>query len=346
MRFEPALSPYLRPETGVGAVMREVSLALVPAAVIYFFFFGFGILFNIALCIAACVSFEALALKLRGLPVATTLSDCSAILTGVLLAFALPTYLPVWVTITACGAAVLLAKHVYGGIGFNPFNPAMLGYAFVLIAFPVAMSSWLPPAIGDLDYVRPSVLERLTYLFTGGWPAGLELDAITRATPLDLVRTAARDQLMLEELRSASPMFGDFGGRGWEWIGNFIALGGGWLLYRGIIRWHIPVAVLAGMLIPATLDSVITGGASGGPGFHLFSGATLLGAFFIATDPVSAATSPRGRLIYGFGIGFITWVIRKWGGYPDGIAFAVLLMNAAVPLIDHFTAPRILGRER
>ena len=154
MRFEPALTPYLRPETGVGAVMREVSLALVPAAVVYFFFFGFGILFNIALCIAACAGFEALALKLRGEPVATVLSDFSVVLTGVLLAFALPPYLPFWVTLTACAAAVLLAKHAYGGLGFNPFNPAMVGYAFVLIAFPVAMSGYrfqvyrAPPELG------------------------------------------------------------------------------------------------------------------------------------------------------------------------------------------------------
>ena len=346
MRFESALSPYLRPQTGVGAVMREVALALVPAAVCYFFFFGFGILFNIALCIAGCAAFEALALKLRGEPVLTVLSDFSVVLTGVLLAFALPPYLPVWVTLTACAAAVLVAKHAYGGLGFNPWNPAMLGYAVALIAFPVAMSSWLPPAIGDLDYVRPGIVDRWLYIVTGQWPGALTLDAVTQATPLDLVRTAARGQVTFDELKTASPLFGDFGGRGWEWVGNFILLGGGWLLYRGIIRWHIPVAVLVGMLAPATIDSIASGGAHPGPGFHLFSGATLLGAFFIATDPVSAATSPRGRLVYGFGIGFIAWVIRKWGGYPDGIAFGVLLMNSAVPLIDRFTAPRIMGHER
>ncbi|MEN7342161.1 MAG: RnfABCDGE type electron transport complex subunit D, partial [Pseudomonadota bacterium] len=268
----------------------------------------------------------------------------SVVLTGVLLAMALPTYLPIYVTVIACGVAVLLAKHAYGGLGYNPFNPAMVGYAFVLISFPVEMSSWLPPGLGDIDYVRPSVGERLAYVFTGNWPTGLTLDAVTRATPLDMVRTGMANSQMFAEI-SISPMIGDFGGFGWEWIGNFIAIAGVWLLYRGIIRWHIPVAVLVGILAPATVAYMTSSGALPGPGFHLFSGATLLAAFFIATDPVSAATSPRGRLIYGFGIGLIAWCIRTYGGYPDGFAFAVLLMNAAVPLIDRLTPPRIMGHE-
>ncbi len=344
MRFEPAMTPYLRPVTGVGAMMREVIFALVPAVVVYFAFFGFGILFNIAVCLLACIGFEALALRLRGQTVANVLSDYSVALTAVLLAFALPPYLPLYITVIACGAAVLLAKHAYGGIGFNTFNPAMVGYAVVLIAFPVEMSSWLPPRLGDLDYVRPDLWQKFEYIFTGSWPAALTLDAITQATPLDIVRTGMRNSEVFAEMRN-NPLFGDYGGYGWEWIGNFIALAGGWLLYRGIIRWHIPVAVLVGMLAPASLDYLMSSGSHPGPGFHLFSGATLLGAFFIATDPVSAAASPRGRLIYGFGIGFIAWSIRTWGGYPDGIAFGVLLMNAAVPLIDKLTAPRIMGHD-
>jgi len=140
-------------------------------------------------------------------------------------------------------------------------------------------------------------------------------------------------------------LFGDFGGRGWEWISNFVLLGGLYLLYAGIVRWHIPIAVLAGLLVPALLLNLIDPGRYASAGFHLFSGATLLGAFFIATDPVSAAATARGRLIYGAGIGFLTYAIRTWGGYPDAIAFAVLLMNCAVPLIDRFTRPRPFGRE-
>ena len=144
----------------------------------------------------------------------------------------------------------------------------------------------------------------------------------------------------------ALPLMGDFGGRGWEWIGNFIAIGGVWLLIRKVIRWHIPVAVIAGVLVPATIAYLVDPGTHAGPGFHLFSGATLMCAFFIATDPVSAAASPKGRLIYGFGIGLLIYAIRQWGAYADGAAFAVLLMNMAVPAIDAMTKTRIVGHKR
>lgn len=339
------MMPLLRPNTSVGKMMLEVCLALIPAAVLYFVFFGFGIVFNLVVCVIACAGAEAVAVRLRGQSTQFVLSDYSVCLTGVLLAFALPPYVPIYVTLTACICAVWLAKHAYGGLGFNPFNPAMVGYVVVLVSFPVEMSSWLPPGLGDIDYVAPTIVERLTYIATGDWPAAVSVDAITRATPLDIVRSGMRSSQTFGELRN-SPLFGTFGGYGWEWVGNGIIVGGLWLLYRGIIRWHIPVAVLFGMLAPATIDTLASSGTTPGPAFHLFSGATLLGAFFIATDPVSAATSPRGRLIFGFGIGFTAWAIRTWGGYPDGIAFAVLLWNAAVPLLDRLTAPRIMGHER
>jgi electron transport complex protein RnfD len=346
MQFQTAITPYLRPAVGVGQIMRELVLTLVPALIVYVWFFGWGILVNLALCLLTCAASEALVVRLRGeARVVTVLSDYSVTVTALLLAFALPPLLPWYVTVTASASAVLIAKHAYGGLGFNIFNPAMVGYVIVLITFPLEMSAWLPPRMGDIDYVPPTAMESLGYILTGQLPGPLTLDAITRATPLDVVRNGLQEAVMFDEARS-SPFFGDFGGRGWEWIGNFIILGGIWMLYRGIIRWHIPVAVLAGVAVPATLDSLITSGAHPGPAFHLFSGATLLGAFYIATDPVSAATSPRGRLVYGFGIGFIAWSIRTWGGYPDGIAFGVLLMNMSVPLIDHFTVPRILGHER
>ncbi|MEL7310946.1 MAG: RnfABCDGE type electron transport complex subunit D [Pseudomonadota bacterium] len=345
MKWSSPTLPFLRPVTGVGAMMREVCFALIPAVILYFVFFGFGILFNLLLCIVLCAGFEALALRLQNQPVNVVLSDYSVCLTGALLALALPPYLPIYVTVFACAFAVLLAKHAYGGIGFNPFNPAMVGYVAALVCFPAEMSTWLPPGLGDLDYVLPTIGQRLSYIFSGGWPEAVSVEAVTRATPLDIVRTGLRASQTFGEVRN-SPLFGTFGGYGWEWVGNGIIVGGVWLLYRGIIRWHIPVALMVGMLAPATIDSMLSSGTTPGPAFHLFSGATLLGAFFIATDPVSAATSPRGRLIFGFGIGFTAWAIRTWGGYPDGIAFAVLLWNAAVPLLDRFTAPRIMGHER
>ncbi|MEM9173541.1 MAG: RnfABCDGE type electron transport complex subunit D [Pseudomonadota bacterium] len=319
-------------------MIREVCLALVPAAIVYTYFFGWGVVFNVAICISACVAFEALALTLKQQAPLPVLADYSACLTGLLLAFALPTYLPIYVTLTACAFAILVAKQAYGGIGFNLFNPAMVGYCAVMVSFPIEMSTWLPPFLGDIDYVRPAFTDQLLYVLTGDWPAPYTLDAVSQATPLDRVKSGLHASEIFIEIRT-NPVFGDFGGRGWEWIGNFIALGGGYLLYRGLISWHIPVSVLAGVVIPATLHSLLVSGAVPGAGFHVFSGATLLGAFFIATDPVSAASHPRGRLVYGFGIGLIAWSIRTWGGYPDGIAFAVLLMNTAVPLIDRFSKP-------
>jgi electron transport complex protein RnfD len=178
------------------------------------------------------------------------------------------------------------------------------------------------------------------------WPApGPDWDAMTGATALDALRTGLRERYTMQEVL-AGPAFGHIGAAGGEWI-NLAALAGGvYLLARRIIRWHIPVAMLAGLAVPAAIAHGLDAGAHAGAVFHLASGAAMLGAFFIATDPVSAATSERGRLIYGAGIGVLTWIIRSWGGFPDGVAFAVLIMNLAVPLIDRYTVPRIHGHPR
>jgi len=219
----------------------------------------------------------------------------------------------------------------------------MVGYVFLLISFPVEMTQWIPPRMGDIDYQHLSLVGHLSYAFTGHLPSGLDIDTLTRATPLDLVKEGLRSAHTFAELRGGS-LFGDFGGRGWEWVSNLVALGGLYLLYTGTIRWQIPVALFAGLLVPATGFYLLDTSRYAAPEFHLFSGASMLGAFFIATDPVSAATTDRGRLIYGAGIGLLTYMIRTWGGYPDGMAFAVLLMNGAVPLIDRYTRPRIYGQ--
>jgi len=215
--------------------------------------------------------------------------------------------------------AVLIAKHAYGGLGQNPFNPAMVGYAVLLVSFPLEMTRWPAP--------------------------GAEWDAVTGATALDTLRTGLRQSYTMQEIL-AGPAFGRVGAAGGEWI-NLAALAGGlYLLARRVVRWHIPVALLAGLAVPAALAHSFDPGAHAGAAFHLAAGATMLGAFFIATDPVSAATTDRGRLIYGAGIGLLTWIIRSWGGFPDGLAFAVLIMNLAVPLIDRYTVPRIYGHPR
>jgi electron transport complex protein RnfD len=344
MEFTREEAPYLRPSVDVASIMLQVLLALVPAALAHVWYFGPGLLLNLFVATAFCVGGEALVMRMRDRDPMLALSDYSAIVTAALLAFALPSLTPWWITATASLFAIVVAKHLYGGIGFNVFNPAMAGYVVVLVAFPMEMSLWVAPRMGDIDYTSLTVVQTIVYTLSGTLPEALTFDAVSRATPLDAMQTGLRDMRTYAEMR-ANPMMGDFGGRGWEWIGNYIAIGGGWLLLRKVIRWQIPTGVLLGLLVPAGLMYLISPGSNAGPGFHLFSGATLLCAFFIATDPVSAATSPRGRLIYGFGIGVLIFAIRKWGSYADGVAFAVLLMNMAAPAIDRLTRPRIVGHE-
>lgn len=334
-RFETSAAPYLQPEQSVRQVMTRLLLSLAPAAALYTWFFGPGLLLNILVASLAGLATEAAMLRLRDRPLAPALGDGSVLVTAVLFAWCLPPALPWHITAIGMFFAVAFAKHLYGGLGYNPFNPAMAGYVLVLISFPQELTRWLPvhAELGVLDVLRATL------------GASLPWDAVTMATPLDYVKTELARLTTMPEIK-AHPMFGDFGGRGFEWVANFIALGGAWLLYKGVIRWQIPVAVLAGLLVPASVLYLVDPGSNASPGLHLFSGATLLGAFYIATDPVSAATSPRGRILFGLGIGIITFAVRKWGGYPDGIAFAVLLMNAAAPLIDHFTRPRVYGHEQ
>jgi electron transport complex protein RnfD len=342
MKFQRRDAPYWGPQTNVASQMLQVLLALVPAAVAHVWFFGPGLIFNLLVAGIFAIAGEAAMMWVRGRPPELALRDFSAIVTAALLAFALPSLTPWWVTATGALFAVVVAKHLYGGLGFNIFNPAMAGYVVVLVAFPAHMNLWVAPRMGDIDYQHLSIIQTLVFTLSGKLPAALEFDAISRATPLDAMKTGLNNMATAAEIR-ALPIMGDFGGRGWEWIGNFLALGGFWLLLRKIIRWQIPLGVMLGLLLPASLMYVLDPGANPGPGFHLFAGATILCAFFIATDPVSAATSPRGRFVYGLGIGLLTYCIRRWGSYADGVAFAVLLMNMAVPAIDYVTRPRIVG---
>lgn len=343
MRFEQPTAPHARPLVSVPVIMRRVLYALIPAALCHTWFFGSGLLVNFALTAVAALFTEAAVLRLRGRNTRHALRDCSALVTAALLSFALPPFVPFWIPLLGGAIAITLAKQLYGGLGKNLFNPAMVGYVFLLLSFPVEMTQWLPPRMGDLDYQRLSLGQHVNYVVTGRLPADVELDALTRATPLDLVKEGLRAERSFAEIRSGS-LFGDFGGRGWEWVANLVALGGLYLLYTGTIRWHIPAAFFAGLLLPATVLYLIDPTGYAAPGFHLFSGASMLGAFFIATEPVSAAATLRGRLIYGGGIGILVYVLRTWGAYPDGVAFSVLLMNGAVPLINRYTRPRIYGQ--
>jgi electron transport complex protein RnfD len=342
VEFPRREAPYIAPEVSIQSLMLQVLAALVPAAIAHVWFFGPGFILNLLVAAVFAAAGESLMLSLRSRKPETGLTDYSALVTAALLAFALPSLTPWWVTATGALFAIIVAKHLYGGLGFNIFNPAMAGYVVILVAFPMHLNLWVAPRMGDLDYQHLTILQTLYFTLTGALPDGIAFDAISRATPLDVMKSGLNNAKTAAEIR-AIPIMGDFGGRGWEWIGNFLAIGGFWLLIKKIIRWQIPVGVGLGLLLPATIMYMIDPGSQASPGFHLFGGATILCAFFIATDPVSAATSPKGRLIYGIGIGVLIFCIRRWGSYADGVAFAVLLMNMTVPAIDYFTRPHIIG---
>lgn len=345
MEFVRREAPYLAPKVDVSSMMLQVLVALIPAALAHVWYFGPGLLFNLLVASIFCVGSEALMMKVRGRNPEIALADYSALVTAALLAFALPSLTPWWVTATGSLFAVIVAKHLYGGIGFNIFNPAMAGYVVILVAYPMEMNLWVAPRMGDIDYQFLTILQTLKYTLTGALPDVLTYDEISRATPLDVMQSGLHSMRTTVEIR-ALPIMGDFGGRGWEWIGNFIAIGGFWLMIKNIIRWQIPVGVGLGLLLPAGIMYLVNPGTQPSPGFHMFSGAAILCAFFIATDPVSAATSTKGRFMYGVGIGFLIYAIRTWGADADGVAFAVLIMNMAVPAIDYISRPPIVGHDQ
>jgi electron transport complex protein RnfD len=324
--------------------MYAVVLALVPATMVHVWFYGVGLVANMAVASVAGLITEAAALALRGRPVALLPGDGSAVVAALLFAFALPPLCPWWVTAIGMVFAIGFVKHLYGGLGHNLFNPAMAGYALVLVSFPALMTGWPAPDIGDLDYRPPGAAATLRYTLTGSLGADTgTLDAVARPTVLESTRAGLGARRTLAELR-ANPLYGDFGGAGWEWVGNFVAVGGFGLLVAGIIRWHTPAGFLGGLLGAAALFWLLDPDVHPSPGYHLFTGGALLGAFFIATDPVSSPATPRGRLIYAAAAGVLTYVIRTWGTYADGVAFAILAVNAAVPLIDRYTRPTVYGR--
>ncbi len=330
-------SPHAHGPLSTARVMQYVLLATVPGIVVLTHFFGFGTLVNILWGSLVALACEALALRLRGRPLAFYLGDCSALVTATLLCIALPPYSPWWLIAIGIASSILLAKHLYGGLGYNPFNPAMVGYVVLLISFPVQMTAWAPPrGVGEV----PGLLEALQACFTPG-----SFDAVTMATPLDILKQ--NDSLLIEDLWVANPQFGRWGGVGWEWVNIAFLAGGLWLLYQRVFTWHAPVAMLAALALLAAIFNDGGSAASGGsPLFHLLSGATMFGAFFIVTDPVTSAVSVRGRLIYGALIGVLVYIIRVRGNYPDAVAFAVLIMNFAAPFVDHYTQPRTYGHAR
>lgn len=323
--------------------MLKVLLALLPAIAAYTWVYGAGILVSIAIATSTALITEAALLKIRQRPIKPYLMDMSAVVTAWLLALALPALAPWWLVVVGTFFAIVVAKQLYGGLGYNPFNPAMVGYAVLLISFPLIMTKW--PAPLSLAEHPLNWSEQLTFIFQQTLPASMTVDAISSATPLDYLKT----QLMLNKdvaSISQSPIFGRFGGQGQELVTVAYLLGGLYLLQQRIISWHLPTAFLLALTGIAGAFYLADPSHFANPLFHVVSGASLLCAFFIITDPVSGPTTPKGKLYFAAGVAVLTYLIRVYGGYPDGVAFAVLIMNMCVPLIDALTQPRVFGHEK
>lgn len=339
MTTEYSSPPHLHDGATVSGLMVRVGIALVPGLLGYYWWFGSGILIQCLLAVTAALLCEWLLLRVTGRP-ALYLKDGSVIVTALLFACTLSPFTPWWINLLGIIFAVLFAKHLYGGLGYNLFNPAMAGYVFILLCFPAQLNQW--PVAGG---ATPGWSDYVTVIFSGNLNAVTGIDGFSGASPLNHMKSQLHAMAMIPEIIS-NPIYGTIGGKGWEII-NLAFLGGGlWLLFSRTIRWHIPAGMLGGLFC-CSLSLYISDSATHvAPFFHLFSGGTMLGAFFIATDPVTAPTTALGRVIYGMLIGILVFLIRAWGGYPDGIAFAVLIANMFAPLISHYTTPPVMGEER
>lgn len=343
MSKKPISGPHIAAARSVDDIMRKVIIALLPATGFGLLLFGWPVLYLCAVTVLSALLFEAICLKMKGVTAKPYLYDGSAVLTGLLVVMTLPPWAPWWIGVIGSAIAIILGKQVYGGLGQNPFNPAMLARVALLISFPIEMTTWVnvkPLLFG------PGVIDSLSITFSGL----KNLDAVTGATTLGVVKTGFSLSQTLPGLLY------DYNGLlsfiGWERgsLGEtstlLILLGGIWLLRQGVIQWHIPVSLLGTLAVLSMLFHWVDAGHYLNPWVHLNSGAVMLVAFFIATDYVTSPNTPLGRLIFGIGCGVLIFVIRSWGGYPEGTGFAILLMNAVTPLIDHYIRPRIYGRYR
>ena len=328
-------SPHTIGSNSVSKVMLTLIATMIPGIACLTYFFGWGILINASIAVLTSIFMEAILLKIRKRPISFFLKDGSVVVTALLLACALPPLVPWWLVFVGTSIAVIFAKHLFGGLGQNPFNPAMVAYALLLVSLPVLMTSrW-----ANIE-VLPSLTDALKVSFLG---MPTTIDALTGATPLDHYKLNIGRLTASEVLQE--PIYLAFAAKGWLQVNIAFLLGGLALLALRIITWHIPLTLLA------TITILSFAFGSDADAFvptlmHLFSGSTMLAAFFIATDPVTAATSNKGKLFYGAGIGLLIYLIRTWGNYPDATAFAILLMNFAAPLIDHYTRPRVYGYKK
>jgi len=344
--YVPAPSPHTHGKLSVGRIMFTVWLAMLPASLYGVWLYGWPALNLLLITTATAMASEALGQKIAGKAVMSSLSDGSALVTGWLLAMTLPPWAPWWIAVVGGAFAMIVGKQVFGGIGQNLFNPAMLGRVALLIAFPLEMTTWITPQ-PLFSSNAPGFIDSLAITFGGA----SQIDAVSGASLLGHIKTEVGRSIPLQEALSGvysmqQSVVGQMRGSLGETSALFILLGGLFLLLRRIITWHIPVAMLGTVAVLATLMHWVDPARYADAGIHLFSGGLMLGAFFIATDPVGSPSTPRGQMVYAAGCGALIYVIRTWAGFPEGVAFAVLLMNAATPLIDHYMRPRIYGRSR
>lgn len=340
-----AHAPHAHAQVTVSQVMTLVMLALTPATLFGFWLYGWPAINLWLVSLLAAVMGEAVVLRIQQRAIRPVLMDGSGMLTAWLLVLSLPPWAPWWIAVVGSVFAVIISKQLYGGLGQNVFNPAMAARVMLLISFPVEMTTWVAPVpLGSLH--APGFLDSLAVTFSG-----VHLDGMASASLLGHVKTEFTRGIGLEQALTGfyaplDALMGNRAGSLGETAGLFLLAGGLFLIGKRIITWHGPVAMLAGVMLPALIFHAINPAHYAGPLYHLLYGGLLLGAFFIITDPVTSPNTATGQLIFGFGCGLLTWIIRTWGGYPEGVAFAVMLMNAATPIIDHYVKPRIYGRDR
>lgn len=343
-------SPHVHGGDSIPRIMHTVILALVPATLLSILVFGWPALWVIVITTLTAVVTEHLLVKLRLRP--SPVGDLSAALTGLLLALTLPPHVPWWICVVGGIFAIFLGKQVYGGLGYNMFNPALIARVFLLISFPVEMTTW-PHPVGLFGEEALAFGDALALIFTGHVAPGEVMDAISSATPLGQYRMEVSLGKTVQEALGGAYAFSYFNATGGLVAGSlgetsalFLAAGGIFLLKKRVITWHIPLSMLAGCLIPAVLFWLIDGTKYPDPVFHLITGGLVLGAFFMATDMVTSPVTPLGQIIFGAGCGLLTYIIRTWGGYPEGVSFAIVIMNATVPLLDQYTRPVIYGKTK
>ncbi len=345
MKIKPVSGPHTQTHNHITGIMRQVILALLPAIAFGIYLFGWPALNLFVITLLSALLFEYFCLRLAGKS-PHVLYDGSALLTGCLVAMTLPPWAPWWIAVVGSGIAIVLGKQVYGGLGQNVFNPAMLARVALLISFPVEMTTWAN-VTPIFSASAPDFMTGLQITFFG--PP--QMDAYTGATLLGYVKTELSQNHLLPEMLTdfyieQDAWLGFIRGSLGETSALLLALGGFWLLLRGVITWHIPVAMLFSVWIVATIFHWWDPAHYLNPWVHISSGALMCAAFFIATDYVTSPNSVMGQLVFGFSCGLLVYIIRTWGAYPEGVGFAVLLMNAMTPLIDHYMKPRIYGRNR